>query len=164
MNKKYVLTIFIISFLNVPKIQAITYIQNMSQVWGLSVQNKSKIPLAIVDEIYYPQHTKVRKEIINPGGFYRSQWINAAVGRDYKTQQTRNFSWVLSNEPPRGRIIFIWGDCKGSVGSTNMITIGNADGVTYQAVPSGTYTVINPPNGTQCEITLANPINTQFTQ
>ncbi len=164
MKNTYSIVILGVSFFALTELKAIVFIQGMSQVWGLSVQNKSQIPLAVVDEIYYPQHTKVRTEIINPGGFYRSQWVTAAVGRDYKTQKARNFSWVLGNEPPRGRIIFIWGSCKGSVGSTKMITIGNVEGVTYQAIPSGTYTVINPPNGNRCEITLANPIDTQFTQ
>lgn len=162
-NNLYVI-MFLISFF-VPTIKAITFYQGINQVWGLSVQNKTDIPLAIVDEIFYPTHTKIRKEVINPGTFYRSKWVTAALGRDYKSQQSRNFDWVLTSEPPLGRTLTIWGACRGgSEELTNVIVIGNVNYATYQQPPSGTYTIIHPRGTPSCTIGIAKQFDTKYAQ
>lgn len=147
-------------------LEAIVFVQGVTQLFGLSVQNKSDYPLVVVDDVYFaenfPTPRTVEKTIINPGNYYRSRWVTAAVGRDYKSQQTKNVPWIYNGQPPIGRTLTIWGEARGST-LTNRIIIGNTTNSTYQQTPSGTYTIINK-IGAREQICIAQPYNVKVCQ
>lgn len=124
----------------------VTFLKDVTQLWDVSVYNKATIPIFVKDKIYYPQNV-VRSKfvIINPGSRYRSSWVTGP--------------WIPVLIPALGRQITIKGKCRGSVGSTNKIKIGNTTKATYptpSSGPSGTYTIINPE---RCKLEVADPIN-----
>ena len=141
---------------------SIIFLQGVSQLFGLEVINKSSYNLEIIDTIYYPQTKKDYRVIVQPANFYRTRWVTAAVGRDYKSNQTLDVPWVFTGEPPIGRTIEIIGFRSSKV-TNNKIIIGNTLFSTYLQQPSGTYTVIDA-RGRHNEISLSQPYDTKTSQ
>lgn len=160
--KKVIVSCLLLALLCIQTTFSIIFLQGVSQLFGLEVMNKSSYTLAIVDIVYYPQTNKPYRIIVNPGNFYRTRWVTAAVGRDYKAMQTVDVPWVFTGEPPIGRTVEITG-YTGRGQKTNTITIGNTLFSNYLQQPSGTYTIIDS-RDKRGEISIAQPYNIKVSQ
>ena len=160
--KKIIISLLLVSLLVVQTTFSIIFLQGVSQLFGLEVMNKSSDPLAIVDTVYDPQTAKNYKVIVNPGNFYRTRWVTAAVGRDYKARQTVDVPWVFTGEPPIGRTVEIIG-YTGRGQGTNKIIIGNTLFSNYLQQPSGTYTIIDS-RGSRGQISISQPYDIKTSQ
>lgn len=160
--KKIVVSFLLLFTFCVQTTFSIIFLQGVSQLFGLEVMNKSSYPLAIIDTVYYPQTKKEYKIVVNPANFYRTRWVTAAVGRDYKARQTVDVPWVFTGEPPIGRTVEIIG-YTGRGQGTNKIIIGNTTFSNYLQQPSGTYTIIDS-RGRHGEISIAQPYDIKTSQ